>query len=208
MFQNRLAVLINSAYFEHDLRKHLKRRADYQKLLDFFTVEEEGEGVAYDNFFNNDNRVNDIVRAIYFTSQTVFRGKGLEQRGHDGRERFLNALRSMNYEVESAYNSIDAHFVVKAIQIAQSGTVDTIVVLGLTVDHVPLIWALRGAGVRVIGMFASTYDVSERLKQAVDWYYQLKVEDGFLTGELPSSDNSASDQDEEDEDEDDSEEEA
>lgn len=187
MFQNRVAVVVNSAFFERDLRKHTNRRCNYRKLLSFFTADEtdaKAEGLSYGNYFNNDDRVTDIVRALYVTSQTVYRGNGLENRNNDAHERFLSALRSMNYEVVNAYNSIDAHFVLEAMQIAQSGTVDTVVLCGLTVDHVPMIWALRSAGVRVMAMFADTYHVSERLKDAVNWYYQIKVEDGFLTEEL------------------------
>lgn len=203
MFQNRMAVIVNSAFFERDLRKHMNRRCDYKKLLSFFTVDEadaKADGLSYGNYFNNDDRVSDMVRALYVTSQTVYRGHGLENRHNDAHERFLSALRSMNYEVINAYNSIDAHFVLESIKIAQSGSVDTVILLGLTVDHVPMIWALRSTGVRVMAMFADTYHVSERLKEAVDWYYQIKVEDGFLTGELPSRHNEEEESKEDNED--------
>lgn len=208
MFQNRLAIVVNSQFFERDLRKHLRRRCDYRKLLEYFTVDGQdakSEGLSYNNYFNNDDRMNDIVRAVYVTAQTVYRGNGLEQRNNENHDRFLNALRSMNYEVESAYNSIDARFVLNAIQIAQSGEVDTIILLGLTVDHVPMIWALRSAGVRVIAMFADTYHISERLKEAVSWYYQIKVEDGFLTAELPSHHHDEEEEEEEEDEEEDDE---
>lgn len=203
MFQNRLAVVINSAFFERELRKHLKRRCDYKRLLEFLTSEREdarSEGLGFNNYFNNESRANDIVRAIYVTSQTVYRGNGLEQRKNDAHERFLSALRSMNYEVEVAFNSIDAHFVLKAHQIAQSGTADTVLLLGLTVDHVPLIWAVRSTGVRVMSMFADAYHMSERIKTAVDWYYQIKVEDGFLSQEMPDRNHVDEDDEEESED--------
>lgn len=205
MFGNKLGILIDSAFFEKDLRKHHNRRCDYRKLLEFLSCDQEGaedNALAYNNFLNNETRLNDVVRAIYVTSQTVFRGngQGLEDRKNDAHDRFLNALRNMNYEVDVAYYSIDAHFVLRALQLAQSGTVDTMLMLGLTVDHVPTLWAVRSLGIRVIGMFADAYHASERIKQALDWYYQIKVEDGFLTDELPSRGDDSLEEDDVDDD--------
>ena len=93
----------------------------------------------------------------------------------------------MGYEVDGAYNNIDVHLAVNAIQLAESGIVDTILILGITVDHVPLIWHLRSHGVRVIGMFSDTYTLSERIKDSLHWYHKITVEDGFLTDELTTS---------------------
>lgn len=185
MFLNRIGVVVQSHFFEKELRKTFNCRCDYQKLLSFLTVDIDGaeeNELAFGSYLNNDGRANDIVRAIYFTSQTIYRGngQGLEQRISESHDRFLNALRSMNYEVESAYNSIDAHFVVTSMQLAQSRTIDTIVLLGLTMDHVPMLWALRSAGIRTIGMFANPHDVTERIKSALSWYYSIRPEDGIL----------------------------
>lgn len=191
MFFNKIGVVVQSHFFEKELRKTFNCRCDYQKLLSFLTVDidsAEENGLAFGSYLNNEGRANDIVRAVYFTAQTIYRGngKGLEQRNNEAHDRFLNALRGMNYEVESAYNSIDAHFVVTSLQMAQSRTIDTMVFLGLTMDHVPLLWAIRSAGIRTIGMFADPHDVTERIKSALSWYYSIRAEDGFLI--KPSND--------------------
>lgn len=185
MFLNRIGIVVQSHFFEKELRKTFNCRCDYQKLLSLLTIDADGaeeNELAFGSHLNNDGRVNDIVRAIYFTSQTIYRGngQGLEQRNSESHDRFLNALRGMNYEVESAYNSIDAHFVVTSMQLAQSRTIDTMVLLGLTMDHVPMLWALRSAGIRTIGMFANPHDVTERIKSALSWYYNIRPEDGIL----------------------------
>lgn len=183
MFQNRVAILINSSFFERDLRKNLRKRCDYLKLLEFLTCNKEEadqDNLRYGGSLNNENRLNDLVRAFYITAETFYRGNGLEKRRSEKHDKFLNALRSMNYEVEVAYNSIDSRYVLRALQIANSGTVDTIIMMGLTVDHVPLLWDLRSRGIRVCALFASSR-INDEIRRALDWYYQIRIEDGFLT---------------------------
>ena len=183
MFQNRVAVLINSSFFERDLRKNLRKRCDYLKLLEFLTCgqeEADKSNLRSGSNLNNENRLNDIVRAFYITAETFYRGNGLEKRRSDKHDKFLNALRSMNYEVEIAYNSIDSRYVLRALQIANSGTVDTIILMGLTVDHIPMLWALRSQGIRVCAVFASSR-INNEICRALDWYYQIHADDGFLT---------------------------
>lgn len=180
-FQNKSAILIGSHFFERDLRKAFNRRCDYEKLLHYLTADDQS------NIINNENRITDLVRATYFYSQTILKEGHFVKRDSPTHQSFLNALRNMGYEIDGAYNNIDAHLTVNAIQLAESGVVDTILMLGITVDHVPLIWHLRSCGVRVIGMFSDTYTLSERIKDALHWYHKITVEDGFLTDELSTS---------------------
>jgi len=181
VFQNRAAVLIGSHFFERDLRKTFNRRCDYEKLLCFLTGDEER------NMMNNENRVSDLVRATYFYSQTILKDGHFVKRESPTHQSFLNALRNMGYEVDGAYNNIDAHLCVSAMQLAESGVVDTILLLGVTVDHVPLIWHLRSRGIKVVGMFSDTYSLSERIKDALSWYHKIALDDGFLTEEMTHS---------------------
>lgn len=189
MFQHRMALLVNSAFFERDLKKHHNRRCDYRKLLTFISGDEQQcaeENVSYPNNLNDEYKINDIVRAVYVHSQTVYNGEGLISRENDNHSRFLNALRNIGYQIVTAYNSADAHFVLMAEQLASSGAVDVMWMLGLTVDHVPLLNSIRSKGIFVGGFFGDTYEVSERIKGAVDWYHNIKVEDGFLGEPLKS----------------------
>lgn len=177
-FSNKIAVLVNAPLFERELRKYFKRRCNYQELLNFLTAEDQ------ENHFNREGRINDCVRAIYFCAQTVYRNNQFERRQSDSYNSFLGALRSMGYDVDSAYNSIDAHLTVQALELADLHMVDTVVLAGVTVDHVPMIWNMRSKGIKVMGFFAKVYDVSERIKDALNWYYQIKPDDKFLGEEV------------------------
>ena len=180
-FQNRLAILINAPLFERELRKYFNRRCDYQRFLDFLTDENQN------SVLNNKEKLNDIVRANYFYAQTVFRDNQFVSRTNANHTKFLNALRMMGYEVTGAYNSIDAHLCISAAQLAENASVDTVLILGATIDHVPTIWYLRSKGIRVVGVFSDTRSLSERIKEALHWHYQIHLDDGFLSEENKSS---------------------
>ena len=178
-FQNRIALFVNSPLLEREVRRTFNSRFNYAAFLSFLSDEENR------NIFNRDDKYNDIVRAIYFCAQTVFKDNRFVQRESEGHKKFLNALRNMQYEIDMSWNSIDAHMVVAAMNIAANSSIDTVLLLGITVDHEPLIWDLRSKGKKVIGFFADSFNVSERIKNALHWTYTIKPEWDFLTP-LPS----------------------
>lgn len=186
-FQNRLSILINAPFFERELKKFRGSRCDYRKLLEFLSDDNQN------NILNNEGRLNDIVRAFYFYPQTVFRNNQFESRTNLNHAKFLNALRMIGYEVKSAYNSVDALLCLQAIQLADSGAVDTIVLAGTTIDHVSMIWHLKSKGRRIVGMFADAHSMNDRVKEALDWYYIIRPEDGFLNASPPQGGDHSSD---------------
>lgn len=182
--QNRLAVLVNSAFFEREVRRVYRSRVDYNRLLKFLSDDSET------NMFNKEGTFHDIVRAAYFYAETKFINNEFVDIDTDGRRRFLSALRQMGYEANSAFNSIDAKLITTGMQIASSGSVDTILLLGATIDHVDFIWDLKSHGMRVISFVCDPMKLSERLKQALNQYYRLSPELGFLNEQtdLPPED--------------------
>lgn len=178
-FHNRSAILVNAPFFERDIRRTFNRRCDYRKLLEFFSSDK-----AEQNAYNNDDRKNDLVRAVYFHAQTKFGKEGLVRLESDGHMKFLSALRLMGYEVDASYSSVDAHLCTTACEIAQSGTVDTIFFLGVTIDHVRLIWHLRSQGIRVIGVTSNLQDQSDRIRDSLHWCHQIRLEDSILGDEV------------------------
>lgn len=174
-FSNRIAVFVNSPLLEREVRRTFNARFDYAKFLKFLSDEDNR------NIFNRDDKYNDIVRAIYFCAQTVFKDNHFVARESEGHKRFLNALRMMQYEVDVAWNSIDAHMCVAATNIAANSGIDTVLLLGVTVDHEPLIWDLRSKGKKVIGFFADSFNISERIKNALHWSFSIKEEWGILS---------------------------
>src|SRR5271157_3785159 len=95
-FQNRVAVIINSSFFERDLRKRLNRRCDYLELLNFITKDCSEVKIDHSrkNGINSEYRLNEIVRALYFHSEMIYKNGKFERRNSPNHNNFLNALRS------------------------------------------------------------------------------------------------------------------